>query len=48
MLIRKVKMSNFMSHSESEVEIPSKGTVVVTGPNGAGKSSIAESIATGV
>lgn len=44
----KLKFKGFMSHDDSEVELPSAGIILVTGPNGAGKSAIAEAISYGL
>ena len=48
MRIKKLKLTNFMSHKESYIDLPQKGIVLVTGTNGSGKSSIAEGVATAV
>ena len=45
MLIRQLKLQNFMSHKNTTLELPEKGIILVTGANGSGKSSLAESIA---
>lgn len=45
MLVRQLKLQNFMSHKNTNLELPEKGIVLVTGANGSGKSSLAESIA---
>ena len=47
MLIREVRVNNFMSHSDSVFTLPEKGVVVITGPNGAGKSTLMEAISIG-
>lgn len=41
----KLHFENFMSHDETELELPDSGIVLVTGSNGAGKSAIVESMA---
>ncbi|MEM0106405.1 MAG: SMC family ATPase [Zestosphaera sp.] len=43
MIIRSVKLTNILSHENSEITFPD-GIVAIVGPNGAGKSSIIESI----
>jgi len=45
MLVRKIKLNNFMAHSSTDLALPDRGVVVVTGANGSGKSSLAEAIA---
>ncbi len=43
MIIRSVKLTNILSHEDSEITFPD-GIVAIVGPNGAGKSSIVDSI----
>ena len=45
MLVRKIKLSNFMSHTSSTLTFPETGITLVTGANGSGKSTIAEAVA---
>ncbi|MEM0361277.1 MAG: SMC family ATPase [Sulfolobales archaeon] len=45
MIVRHVKLTNILSHENTEVEFPD-GIVAIIGPNGAGKSSIIDSIYT--
>ncbi|MEM2158156.1 MAG: AAA family ATPase [Sulfolobales archaeon] len=45
MIIRHVKLTNILSHENSEAVFPD-GIVAIVGPNGAGKSSIIDSIYT--
>ncbi|MCX8186153.1 MAG: AAA family ATPase [Sulfolobales archaeon] len=43
MIIRHIRLSNILSHENSEVSFPD-GIIAIVGPNGAGKSSIIDSI----
>ncbi len=43
MIVRRVRLTNILSHESSEVEF-SDGVVSIVGPNGAGKSSLVDSI----
>ncbi|PLJ76845.1 AAA family ATPase [Infirmifilum sp. SLHALR2] len=43
LILRKIKLRNFLSHRETEIQ-PMHGVNVFVGPNGAGKSSILEAI----
>jgi DNA repair exonuclease SbcCD ATPase subunit len=45
MHLKRAKLSNFTSHTDSTFELPDSGLVVVTGNNGAGKSSLTEAVA---
>lgn len=45
MIIRHVRMSNFMTHDTLDIQLPDVGVVLITGPNGAGKSAIIEACA---
>lgn len=47
MILRKVKLKNFISHAESELEF-NLGVTVLVGPNGAGKTSILDAIVFGL
>jgi exonuclease SbcC len=42
-IIRSVKLTNILSHEDSEITFPD-GIIAIVGPNGAGKSSIVDSI----
>ncbi|WP_349677337.1 AAA family ATPase [Archaeoglobus sp. JdFR-39] len=42
-MIKRVKLTNFISHANTEVEFP-LGVTVLVGPNGAGKTSIIDAI----
>lgn len=44
MILRKLYLSNFLSHSESIVEFNPNGITAIIGENGSGKSSIIEAI----
>jgi len=44
MLVRKIKVHNFMRYDDLELELPDRGIVLVTGPNGSGKSSLQEAV----
>lgn len=44
----KIKLTAFMSHDATEIELPAKGLVLVSGPNGAGKSALVEGVSMGV
>lgn len=47
MLVRAISVSNLYGHTDSFVELPERGLVVVTGDNGAGKTGLfVEAIAT--
>lgn len=46
MLVRQIDMCGFMLHTNSTIELPESGVVLITGPNGEGKSSIIEAVAT--
>lgn len=43
MILKKVKLKNFISHEDSELEF-SYGINLITGPNGAGKTSVLDAI----
>ena len=43
MIVRRVKLTDFISHVDTEVEFP-LGVTVLVGPNGAGKTSIVDAI----
>jgi len=43
MILKKVKLKNFISHADTEIEFPF-GVTVLVGPNGAGKTSIVDAI----
>ena len=45
MLVSRIELENFLSHFQSEIDLPLKGLVVVTGANGSGKSSLIEAVA---
>ncbi|MEM3566113.1 MAG: AAA family ATPase [Candidatus Bathyarchaeia archaeon] len=47
MLLKKVRLENFISHKNSEVEFD-YGINVITGPNGAGKTSILDAVSFGL
>jgi len=47
MKVSKIRLVNFMSHEDTEIDLPSSGVVLVTGANGHGKSAIAEGVAFG-
>lgn len=48
MNVRRIQLANFLRHTETQVDLPERGLVVVEGPNGAGKSSLVEAVAIGV
>jgi len=43
MILKKVKLKNFISHANTEIEFP-LGVTAIVGPNGAGKTSIVDAI----
>ena len=43
MILKRVKLKNFISHANTEIEFP-LGVTVIVGPNGAGKTSIVDAI----
>ena len=43
--LRKLTLTNFATHNQTEVVLPATGLVAVTGGNGAGKSSLLEAVA---
>jgi len=43
MILRRVKLNDFISHANTEIELP-LGVTVFVGPNGAGKTSIVDAI----
>jgi len=43
MIIKRVKLKNFISHANTEIEFP-LGVTAIVGPNGAGKTSIVDAI----
>ena len=45
MHVVRIKLSNFMSHDNTEVTLPLGGIVLVTGNNGSGKSALMEGVA---
>lgn len=47
MILKKVRLKNFISHADSELEFP-LGVSVIVGPNGAGKTSILDAIIFGL
>ncbi|MEM3733901.1 MAG: AAA family ATPase [Nitrososphaerales archaeon] len=47
MLLRKVRLKNFISHRDSEIKFD-YGINVITGPNGAGKTSILDAVSFGL
>lgn len=44
MILKKVTLINFLSHTESEVEFSPTGITAIIGENGSGKSSIVEAV----
>ena len=42
----RLQLASFMSHDDTNIDLPETGIVQVTGPNGSGKSAIVEAIAT--
>jgi exonuclease SbcC len=48
MNIKRLRLTQFTSHDDSTLVLPSAGVLLVTGPNGAGKSSLAEAVAWGL
>ncbi|MGB9759812.1 MAG: AAA family ATPase [Thermoproteota archaeon] len=47
MILKKVKLKNFISHKDSELEF-GYGINLITGPNGAGKTSVLDAISFGL
>lgn len=45
MLIKHLNLTNFMSHGQTSISLPSTGVVVLTGLNGSGKSTLPEAVA---
>ncbi len=43
MILKRVKLKNFISHANTEIEFP-LGVTAIVGPNGAGKTSIVDAI----
>ncbi len=43
MIIRRVRLTNILSHEDTDIEFPD-GVISIVGPNGAGKSSIVDSV----
>jgi len=43
MILKRVKLKNFISHADTEIEFP-LGVTVLVGPNGAGKTSVVDAI----
>jgi len=43
--IRRITLTNFMSHDSAELLLPPTGVTLITGPNGSGKSSYIEAVA---
>lgn len=43
MILKRVKLNNFISHEDTEIEFPF-GVTAIVGPNGAGKTSIVDAI----
>jgi len=43
MILRRIKLKNFISHADTEIEFPF-GVTVLVGPNGAGKTSVVDAI----
>ena len=48
MILKKLRLENFLAHRETEVEFSERGITVFIGENGAGKSSIIEGILYGL
>lgn len=44
MILKSIKLENFLSHGETEIEFAEDGITAIIGENGAGKSSIIEAI----
>ncbi|ACO03573.1 MAG TPA: hypothetical protein DEP48_02005 [Persephonella sp.] len=44
MILKRIYLKNFLTHTETEINFPDKGITVFIGENGAGKSSIIEGI----
>jgi len=44
MLVTRIQLKNFMSYDALDLELPSRGVILVTGVNGAGKSSLQEAV----
>lgn len=44
MLVTQIQLKNFMSYDTLDLELPTRGVVLVTGVNGAGKSSLQEAV----
>lgn len=42
--IRRIRLANFMTHRDEELELPERGTFLLWGPSGAGKSSLLEAV----
>ncbi len=44
LLLQKIKLNNFLSHSETEIDFKDKFSLAITGRSGSGKSGIVDSI----
>ena len=44
--IKKIALTDFATHKNTEVGLPAKGLVALIGPNGSGKSTLLEAVAT--
>ncbi|WP_457622809.1 AAA family ATPase [Persephonella sp.] len=44
MILKRIYLKNFLTHTETEINFPDRGIIVFIGENGAGKSSIIEGI----
>ncbi len=44
MILKKLKLINFLSHTETEINFPERGIIAFIGENGAGKTSVIEAI----
>ena len=44
MILKKLKLTNFLSHTDTEITFPESGIVAFIGENGAGKTSVIEAI----
>ena len=43
MILKRVKLKDFISHADTEIEFP-LGVTVLVGPNGAGKTSVVDAV----
>lgn len=48
MRIKKIRLSGFVNHHLTEVNLPERGIVLISGPNGSGKSTIIEGASWGL